>query len=87
MNKPLAYHMEGSPLCAPCALRETRRCFVLFQIFGMIESLPETMDDAIATLMLMDAATGTELPMPEPYALEFTCVGCGTHIPAVSEVA
>lgn len=85
-NTPQAYILEGITLCTNCAFKASETAFIVAYVFGMIESLPRTMDEVVMTLMTLNAMKGQEGSIPEPYAGEFVC-SCGKHIPAVSEVA
>lgn len=73
MSAP-AYYFHGMTFCAPCALRPTRVGFI---ITGL--EPPESMDEAIATMVMMNAVAGEDTPVPVAVVASGTCDSCGQH--------
>lgn len=85
MSAP-AYHFHGMTFCASCALLPTQVGFVLCG-----QPKPESMEDAIADLVLMNAAAGSSTEVPVAVSASGICESCGKpygpEVTAQEEVA
>lgn len=62
MTQPIAYEFEGITMCPVCALRASNLGLMLMKV----SPLPESMDEVIATMALMQVENGMPICTPVP---------------------